>query len=171
MLGNHDATALADHNLPFTLLRDEIRLVSLRGCEYYLAGLEQTMPDRRPLTESLGELPIDAPLLVLAHYPSTAFELPSGSGILLLAGHTHGGQIRIPRLGCLWTNDRVPRAMGLGLHRVRGNWLHVTAGTGVSGPVPIRMFCPPELCILTLRPCERIRKRRIQVGRGCATAA
>ncbi len=79
---------------------------------------------------------------------------------LVLAGHTHGGQLRVPGLGALVTNcDLDPgRARGLSEHVVatpygtaRG-WLHVSAGLGTSPYAPVRFACPPEATLLTLLP-------------------
>lgn len=75
---------------------------------------------------------------------------------LILAGHTHGGQVCVPGLGALVTNcDLDPsRAKGLSSHSAGGNtaWLHVSAGLGTSPFAPIRFACPPEATLLTLTP-------------------
>lgn len=74
---------------------------------------------------------------------------------LILAGHTHGGQLRIPFYGALVTNcdlDRA-RARGLSSHRTDGHepsWLHVSAGLGTSPYTPVRVACRPEATLLTL---------------------
>ncbi len=77
---------------------------------------------------------------------------------LVLAGHTHGGQLRMPGIGALVTNcdiDRA-RARGLSAHRALGSRhtaaLHVSAGLGTSPFAPFRFACPPEATILTLTP-------------------
>ncbi|HRX83596.1 MAG TPA: metallophosphoesterase [Phycisphaerae bacterium] len=172
VLGNHDRAVLADQELPLTLLRNELRLINVGAFEYYLGGIEQTEGHRSTVSEAIGELPDDAPVVVMAHYPSTVFELPVGAGALMLAGHTHGGQIRLPGLGCLWTNDELPRSMARGLHAAHGNWLHVSPGTGVSGPLPVRWLCPPELTVLRLRRAARIRQEpRITSRAAVSTAA
>ncbi len=73
---------------------------------------------------------------------------------LLLAGHTHGGQLRVPGLGALVTNCDLPRRCARGLHRwSRGplsSWLHVSAGLGTSPYAPVRFACPPEATLLRL---------------------
>jgi uncharacterized protein len=71
---------------------------------------------------------------------------------LLLAGHTHGGQVRVPFYGALTTNCQLPRDMARGLHRWDGSWLHVSAGLGTHPTAPVRFSCPPEASILTLVP-------------------
>jgi uncharacterized protein len=74
---------------------------------------------------------------------------------LLLAGHTHGGQLCLPGWGALVTNcDLEPhRAKGLSRHPAddpAGAWLHVSAGLGTSPYAPVRFACPPEATLLTL---------------------
>lgn len=77
---------------------------------------------------------------------------------LLLAGHTHGGQVRLPGSGPLVTNCGISRALASGLHRYPGTgadsepWLHVSAGLGTSPYAPIRFCCRPEATLLTLVP-------------------
>ncbi len=75
---------------------------------------------------------------------------------LLLAGHTHGGQLRLPGTGALVTNCGIPRSMASGLHRYPAGqgdadpWLHVSAGLGTSPYAPMRFCCRPEATLLTL---------------------
>lgn len=75
---------------------------------------------------------------------------------LILAGHTHGGQLCVPGWGALVTNcDLEPRrAKGLSHHPASGGpeapWLHVSAGIGTSPYAPVRFACPPEASLLTL---------------------
>lgn len=75
---------------------------------------------------------------------------------LLLAGHTHGGQLRIPGYGALVTNCGLDTARARGLSRwgtgEDPSWLHVSAGLGTSPWAPVRFACPPEASLLTLLP-------------------
>ena len=73
---------------------------------------------------------------------------------LLLAGHTHGGQVCVPGVGALVTNCGLDRRMAKGLHRWPGSeaWLHVSAGLGTHPTAPFRFACPPEATLLTLVP-------------------
>jgi uncharacterized protein len=72
---------------------------------------------------------------------------------LVLAGHTHGGQLRLPGYGAIVTNCGIDRARARGTSRwgVR-TWLHVSAGLGTSPYAPVRFACPPEASLLTLVP-------------------
>ena len=85
---------------------------------------------------------------------------------LMLAGHTHGGQLRIPGIGALVTNCGIDRARCRGLSRYGGGspddasatnpaWLHVSAGLGTSPYAPVRFACPPEATLLTLVAADR----------------
>ncbi|WP_210508615.1 metallophosphoesterase [Naasia sp. SYSU D00057] len=73
---------------------------------------------------------------------------------LILAGHTHGGQVCVPVYGALVTNCDIPRRQVKGLSRwpagSRSSWLHVSAGLGTSIYAPVRFACPPEATLLTL---------------------
>jgi predicted MPP superfamily phosphohydrolase len=74
---------------------------------------------------------------------------------LLLAGHTHGGQLCIPGFGALVTNCDLDRKRAKGLHRHQSDghaasWLHVSAGLGTSPFAPVRFSCRPEATLLTL---------------------
>jgi uncharacterized protein len=77
---------------------------------------------------------------------------------LLLAGHTHGGQVCIPGRGAIVTNCGIDRARASGLHRhpavgeADRPWLHVSAGLGTSPYAPVRFGCRPEASLLTLVP-------------------
>ena len=70
---------------------------------------------------------------------------------LVLAGHTHGGQLCVPGVGALVTNCDLDRARGEGPVRQRdGSVLHVSAGLGTSPYAPVRFACRPEATLLTL---------------------
>jgi predicted MPP superfamily phosphohydrolase len=79
---------------------------------------------------------------------------------LVLAGHTHGGQVRVPVYGALVTNSGIDRARARWLHRWDDStWLHVSAGLGTSPYAPVRFACRPEATLLTLvaRPSADVR--------------
>lgn len=69
---------------------------------------------------------------------------------LLLAGHTHGGQLCLPGFGTLVTNCGIDRRRARGLHRYGDAWLDVSAGLGTSPTAPVRFCCRPEASLLDL---------------------
>jgi uncharacterized protein len=89
---------------------------------------------------------------ILDRFASDGFDL-------LLAGHTHGGQVCLPGYGALVTNCGIDRVRARGLHRHPADsddpgrpWLHVSAGLGTSPWAPVRLACRPEATLLTLVP-------------------
>jgi predicted MPP superfamily phosphohydrolase len=70
---------------------------------------------------------------------------------LILAGHTHGGQLCVPGIGPLVTNCDLPRRHARGLSRWGDAWLHVSAGAGTNPYTPVRFACRPEATLVTLR--------------------
>lgn len=151
--GNHDAElAEALQNIPLEVLNNRAVSIERSGGVLHVAGVDQRGPGSEDLAAALQSHNNGEPTILLAHYPSTVHRLQAGSVDLVLCGHTHGGQIRLPGIGCLWTNDRIARRLARGLHRVAGTRLFVTAGIGVSSPVRVRVNCPPEVAVLTLQP-------------------
>jgi predicted MPP superfamily phosphohydrolase len=71
---------------------------------------------------------------------------------LLLAGHTHGGQVCLPGVGALVTNCDLPRWRARGLSRWGTSWLHVSGGLGTSKFARFRFACRPEASLLTVVP-------------------
>jgi hypothetical protein len=92
--------------------------------------------------------------LVHSPEPRVLDDMAADGFSLLLAGHTHGGQVCVPGVGALVTNCGLDRRMAKGLHRWPGSdaWLHVSAGLGTHPTAPIRFACRPEATVLTLVP-------------------
>lgn len=93
-----------------------------------------------------------------APYLRTLNELGRLGADVLFAGHTHGGQVRIPGYGALTTNCDLPTSQASGLSSVnvegRDIPLHVSAGLGTSIYAPVRFACPPEATLMTLVPAK-----------------
>ena len=93
--------------------------------------------------------------IVMGHSPN--FSLGDIEGDLLLAGHTHGGQVQIPGIGPILTLSAIPRKWASGLTEIHPNqYLYVSRGIGLErGYAPrMRFFCRPELLIIDLQPVE-----------------
>ena len=92
----------------------------------------------------------DGPLrIVLAHSPDQIAWAQSADVDLMLAGHTHGGQIRLPLLGPIFVPSRWGVHYASGLFHAAPTTMHVSRG--VSAEFPVRVGCPPELAHLVLR--------------------
>jgi predicted MPP superfamily phosphohydrolase len=120
------------------------------GSEFFVAGVDDPATYHDDLDRALGGVPAGACCLLLAHTPDIVLRLRGHRPNLILAGHTHGGQIRLPLLGPLVTMSRLPRDKIMGLQEFDGIPLFVTRGIGYSG-LDIRIGCPPEVALLTLR--------------------
>lgn len=90
-------------------------------------------------------------VILLSHVPDLLKELGDNKINLALSGHTHGGQIRLPLIGPLVAFSSFQRAYNKGLYNYHGYYLHVSGGLGASKTQPLRLFCPPEATLLTLR--------------------
>lgn len=109
-----------------------------------------TLPDPSSLRIDGGD---ELLRLGLVHSPYLAAldVLVDAGSDLLLAGHTHGGQVRLPGIGALVDNCDLPLDQARGLSRHRGRPLHVSVGLGHSRYAPFRFACRPEATLLTLR--------------------
>jgi predicted MPP superfamily phosphohydrolase len=94
--------------------------------------------------------------LAVVHSPDPSPELASLGWDLILAGHTHGGQVRLPVAGALVTNSHMPRRLASGVIRIGGATLHTSPGLGTSKFAPFRFLCRPEATILELHPASAV---------------
>jgi uncharacterized protein len=126
-----------------------------------VGGVHDSHIKRDPYEEIAGPTDPSADLrLGVMHSPEPrVMDLFAADGYdLLLAGHTHGGQVCLPGVGTLVTNCGIDRdrASGLNRHPLQGGedrpWLHVSAGLGTSPWAPVRFSCRPEASLLTLVP-------------------
>lgn len=165
VLGNHDYTAGAAEQLRarlteagITVLHNEaIALPSGAadgGRALHLAGVGPPLPGEARPRAALRQLPPRAPRIVLIHNPASFAELPPNSAPLAVAGHTHGGQIRVP-FAPNWSYLSLVEPGPVHVDGwiedfgAQGNRLYVNRGIGMSH-LPLRINCPPQLTVLTL---------------------
>ena len=128
------------------------------GLDVAVAGVHDSHVNRDRYAEVAGRADPGAALrLGIMHSPEPRLldQFAADGYDLLLAGHTHGGQLCLPWYGTLVTNCGLDRQRARGLHRhpVGGQaWLHVSAGLGTSPWAPARFACRPEASLLTLVP-------------------
>ncbi|ELS03954.1 putative phosphohydrolase [Xenococcus sp. PCC 7305] len=120
----------------------------------YLVGVGSLWANRDDAGQALSTLPDSSPRIAMMHNPDSFEQFPPNSAPLAIAGHTHGGQVRVPGFP-QWSwlrftqKDKVyADGWAKGYGEV-GNQLYVNPGIGMS-IVPIRLFCPPELTFFTL---------------------
>lgn len=136
------------------------RLLDVGDRTVEVAGVDDPHLRRDRLAVADPPVAGDVPLhLALVHAPEPrALDRFERSGFdLLLSGHTHGGQLRLPGVGALVTNCGIDRARARGLSRYGRAWLHVSAGLGTSPYAPVRFACRPEASLITVtaRPDTR----------------
>jgi predicted MPP superfamily phosphohydrolase len=140
------------------LTGDSIRIVTPGGRSLVIVGVTTEM-SRGHQPEALLQLVRAAPegdiFIVAGHNPNFVADLADAAVAvdLVLAGHTHGGQVVLPFFGPPFTKTNLPGRYASGLNDYRGLRLHVSAGIGMErGAAPqLRLFCPPEMCMLELR--------------------
>ena len=139
------------------LMNRAIRL-EVRGRTVSILGLSlfRSAEGARRLVEPwLAKQPEGALTIVIGHRPDFALELAGLDLDLALAGHTHGGQIRLPVIGPLLTLSAVPRDWARGFRSIHdGIHLNVSAGIGAehaAGLPSIRFLCPPEMTLIVVR--------------------
>jgi predicted MPP superfamily phosphohydrolase len=162
VLGNHDllvgpraiSEALADHGIE--VLRNSHVPIERSGARIWLAGLDDplegaSLPDLA-IPKSIRRLPHE-PVLLMCHAPDyvdTLLQHAAGSSVaLMLCGHTHGGQIRLPLVGAT-VLPPMGRKYVEGWFRKGTLQLYVNRGIGSVG-IPFRLNCPPEISLFTLR--------------------
>jgi hypothetical protein len=139
------------------LLVNDIATTDIRGLRVAIAGVELhcTSASARETIRRLSETPADVRIL-LSHRPDAVLATGPGDRVdLVVAGHTHGGQVVIPGFGPPITLSRVPRHIAAGgLGQVNGHRIYVSRGVGFERGLapPVRLFCPPEVTLLTLIP-------------------
>lgn len=130
------------------------RVVDAAGHRVAVAGVDDPhlRRDRYPRIAGPAERRADL-RLGLTHSPEPrVLDTFAEDGYdLVMAGHTHGGQLRLPGFGALVTNCGLDRSRARGASRWGAHtWLHVSAGLGTSPYAPVRFACPPEASLLTL---------------------
>jgi hypothetical protein len=116
---------------------------------FLLAGVDDLLCGEARLDDALKGWPDGTPSLLLSHNPDVFPEAVAHGVSLVLAGHTHGGQWRVPGLPVLVRMSRY--RLDEGRYRAGTSQLVVSRGLGATG-FPLRIGCPPEAILLTLQP-------------------
>jgi uncharacterized protein len=154
VLGNHDwwyngakvRGALEQNGIK--VLENEVVRLEVRGTSMCLAGLSDLWTRPQKMDETIDKVPQAEPMIALAHNPDIFPKLPQRVP-LLLAGHTHGGQVRFPFIGSVVHSSDFGERYTRGLVFENNHHLFVTTGIGTS-ILPVRFGVPPEIVLLTL---------------------
>lgn len=152
ILGNHDYLDDPSEIIKqmdawgFINLVNQTRAVHFQGLEMQLAGLDETLYGlpRLPRRDSQ-----EKPFLLLGHEPDVLLDMKEGQADLVLCGHTHGGQIRLPIIGSVVIPSKLGRRADLGHRVINGVPTFITRGLG-EVLCRARLLCPPEIVLIEL---------------------
>ncbi len=153
VLGNHDTIMMVPdlERMGIRMLLNEHVMLEREGGQLFLAGIDDAHFYRVDnIEKAAAEMPQDAFSILLSHTPETYKHAGHAGFDLLLAGHTHGGQICMPGGMPIVLAATLPRRMG------KGPWQHgamagyTSVGAGSCG-IPVRFNCPPEITLHQLK--------------------
>jgi predicted MPP superfamily phosphohydrolase len=155
ILGNHDVdsdpqriiAALHSANIP--VLRNDSVPLERFSARLWLAGVDDLGSGKPDMNATLKSVPKEEAVVLLSHEPDYADEVARYPVDLQLSGHSHGGQIRLPFLGAPWLPDGAKK-YPWGIRTIGPLTLYTNAGLGTIR-VPVRLNCPPEITLFTLR--------------------
>jgi predicted MPP superfamily phosphohydrolase len=141
--------------LDVTWLRDEVMTLTWHGCRIQISGVEcsyDLAADERKLLALLDGRASDRFTVLLYHTPDVMPAAVRAGVDLYLAGHTHGGQLRLPFFGALVTASNYGKRYEMGQYKEQGTTLYVTRGVGMEGygAPRARFLCPPEIVLFKL---------------------
>lgn len=146
VLGNHDVlhdaysiTKALEQN-KITVLKNSNKKVE----DFFIAGVEDLQTQNPDMDKTLKN--IDAPVILLTHSPDVFENVPESVN-LTLAGHVHGGQVKLPCHGAVFVPSNFGTKYAEGFFNDMGRKMLVSKGVGTS-ILPIRFTCPPEIVVI-----------------------
>jgi len=146
LLKDTQVQVLDNDIIRLTMVSGKIVLVGLSCLEWQADGME--------LRTLMNQVESDDFSILLYHKPDLAYEADESGVDLYLAGHTHGGQVRLPFYGAIYTNSRFGKTFEMSLYQLSHTTLYVNRGLGFTGgSTPrIRFLAPPEVTLIELVP-------------------
>ncbi|MEN6408786.1 MAG: metallophosphoesterase [Anaerolineaceae bacterium] len=140
------------------ILNDEVVKIPELGEHFTLIGMsyvDQTV-DEMTLNRLMQQVKPDDFTLLLYHKPDLAYAARDQGIDLYLTGHTHGGQVRLPIIGALYTNSIYGKTFEMGLYHLDSMTMYVNRGLGMTGgSAPrVRFLAPPEVVVIDLVPLD-----------------
>lgn len=138
------------------VLEDQIVRIPEISPNFVMIGLDYVDldVDKIELQKLMAELSPDDYSLLLYHKPDLIYSASDLNVDLYLAGHTHGGQVRLPFYGAIFSNSIYGKKFEMGLYNVENTTLFVSRGLGFTGGIAprIRFLAPPEIVVIDLIP-------------------
>ncbi len=159
VLGNHDIECDTTHIIEvleyssISVLRNRSVAFERDGKRLWLCGVDDFLRGKPRLELALKGIPAEEAVVLLAHEPDPADYVAHYPVDLQLAGHSHGGQIVIPLVGAPFLPP-LARKYPRGLRQIGKLTLYTNVGIGTID-VPMRLGCPPEVTLITLRKAHR----------------
>ncbi len=156
VLGNHDfrvgagQVARALRRAGIEVLRNAHTVVRRAGQAVYVAGVDDLW-NQADLPRALRGIPSGATTVLLSHNPEIIRPAAARGVSLVLSGHTHGGQVRLPLVGSILGRSREGRRFRDGYDRLGSTHIYVSRGIGTV-VLPFRFRCPAEIPRLHLQP-------------------
>ena len=153
VLGNHDSIYMvpALEAMSIRMLFNECEMIVRDGQQIFLAGVDDPHFYRADdIEKAASRIPQDAFSILLSHTPEVYDRAASARFDVMFSGHTHGGQLCLPGGIPIKLEARLPRAMGAGAWRHADMVGYTSVGVGTS-LLPVRLNCPPEVTLHTLR--------------------
>ena len=156
VLGNHDAwldsqrVQVALENVGIAVLEDRAIPIIKNQCQFWLVGLSDYTEGKLEHHQAFSMVPKDSPTLAFTHNPDVFPDLFKARFSLLIAGHTHGGQVRLPFIGRAVVPSKYGERYAIGQVVENNRHLFVTPGIGTS-ILPVRFGVPPEISYLRLQ--------------------
>ncbi len=154
----HDRLQQMLDGLDITVLDNQVVRIPEIGQNFVLIGLNYVngSVDEANLTQLMAQVRPDDFSLLLYHKPDLAYAARDKNVKLYLAGHTHGGQVRAPFYGAIFSNSRYGKTFEMGQYQLGEMTLFVSRGLGFTGGVAprIRFLAPPEIAVIDLVPIQ-----------------
>ncbi len=149
--GNHDVANIKSRMEP-VLERSGIHMLSNEAVQLrddlWVVGVDDVLLGKSDLESAFAQVPDGARVIAIWHEPDRAERMVPYKPVIMLSGHTHGGQVRLPGIGPLAT-PKLGKRFVAGKFDVEGMPLYVSRGIGMYRP-PVRFTCRPELLVLRI---------------------
>ncbi len=132
------------------VLRNQTVPVNVSGCSIQILGVDEDISGLNQFEKMIDTIDSRALKVVIVHAPDQRDRYLAAGADLVLAGHTHGGQVCLPGIGPLILVSALPKKEIYGFHQFGKSFVHINRGVGCSRIAPFRFFCPPEIVWLSL---------------------